>query len=298
MMIALLALALTLTPADQDALSAARDLYASAAYEDALAALNRVPEASRTPDDARTVSQYRAFCLLALGRTVEAERAIEALITRDPMYRPPAGEMSPRVRTAFADVRRRVMPTIIQQTYAQAKSAYDRKEFEIAAAGFGRVLEVMSDPELAALYGQSPLSDLRTLAGGFRDLAVTAAAPPPLPVTAAPAAAPPAPAPAPAVVRAPRIYSAADPEVSAPQVIRQDLPNFVGHVLLAKQGAIEVTIDEAGAVEEVRMRQSVSGPYDSQAVKAAASWRYVPAMVDGKPVKYRKVVQVTVKPKS
>src|SRR5262245_5304621 len=299
-MIALLALALTLTPADQDALSAARDLYASAAYEDALAALNRVPEASRTPDEARTASQYRAFCLLALGRTVEAERAIEALITRDPLYRPPAGEMSPRVRTAFADVRRRVMPTIIQQTYAQAKSAYDRKEFEIAAAGFGRVLDVMSDPELAALYGQPPLSDLRTLAGGFRDLAVTASAPPPLPVAAPPVAAAPAPAAAPAIVRAPvaRIYTASDPEVSAPQVIRQDLPNFVGHVMLAKQGAIEVTIDETGAVEEVRMRQSVSGPYDSQAVKAAASWRYVPAMVDGKPVKYRKVVQVTVKPKS
>lgn len=295
-MIAALALALTLTTADQDALNAARDLYASAAYEDALAVLNRVPEASRPPDEARTLSQYRAFCLLALGRTAEAERAIETLIKRDPTYQPPASEMSPRVRTAFTEVRRRVMPTIIQQTYAQAKSAYDRKEFEMAAAGFGRVLEVMADPELAALYGQPPLSDLRTLAGGFRDLAVTAATPPPLPAAAA---APVVPAPAaPPVVVPPRVYTSADPEVSAPQVIRQDLPNFIGQVLMAKQGAIEVTIDETGSVEEVRMRQSVSPPYDAQAVKAALNWRYVPAMVQGKPVKYRKVVQVTVKPKS
>ena len=83
-MIAVLALALTLTTADQDALNAARDLYASAAYEDALAVLNRMPEATtRTPDEARTLSQYRAFCLLALGRTAEAERAIETMITRD-----------------------------------------------------------------------------------------------------------------------------------------------------------------------------------------------------------------------
>src|SRR6476619_1436326 len=183
-MITAFALALSLFAADgdQDALNAARDLYASAAYEDALAVLNRVSDASRPPDEARAVSQYRAFCLLALGRTAEAERAIETMITRDPTYQPPAGDMSPRVRSAFGEVRRRIMPGIIQQTYAQAKSAYDRKEFDIAAAGFGHVLEVMKDPELAALFGQPPLADLRTLAGGFRDLAVSAATPPPLPV--------------------------------------------------------------------------------------------------------------------
>src|SRR5262245_62714111 len=107
-MIAALALALTLTAADQEALNAARDLYASAAYEDALAVLNRMPDTTRTPDEARTLSQYRAFCLLALGRNAEAERAIENLIQVDPTYQPPAGDMSPRVRTAFTDVRRRV----------------------------------------------------------------------------------------------------------------------------------------------------------------------------------------------
>src|SRR5262245_13652229 len=204
-MLAAFAFALTLLAAEQDQLSAARDLYASAAYEDALAVLNRVSETSRPPEEARALSQYRVFCLLALNRTTEAERAIEAMVTRDPTYLPPASEMSPRVRTTFLDVRRRVMPKIIQQSYAQAKGAYDRKEFEIAAAGFGRVLEVMSDPDLAALYGQPPLADLRTLAGGFRDLAVTAATPPPLPVAPPPAAA--APAAAPIVVQPPRIYT-------------------------------------------------------------------------------------------
>ena len=295
-MIAVLALALTLTTADQDALNAARDLYASAAYEDALAVLNRMPEATtRTPDEARTLSQYRAFCLLALGRTAEAERAIETLITRDPTYQPPASEMSPRVRTAFIEVRRRVLPSIIQQTYAHAKSAFDRKEFEIAAAGFGRVLEVMSDPELAALYGQPPLSDLRTLAGGFRDLAVTAATPPPLPVAPPPVAAPPV---VPSVPKPPRVYTSADPGVTPPLVLRQELPGFNGQMLMAKPGAIEVLIDETGAVEFVKMRQSVTPPYDALAVKAAQMWRYMPATVEGRPVKFRKLVQITVKPKS
>ena len=295
-MIAMLALALTFAAADQESINAARDLYASAAYEDALAVLNRVPDASRPPDEARAVSQYRAFCLLALGRTAEAERAIETMITRDPTYQPPAGDMSPRVRSAFGDVRRRIMPGIVQQTYARAKSAYDRKEFEIAAAGFGHVLEVMSDPELAALFGQPPLADLRTLAGGFRDLSVSAATPPPLPVV--PPAAPVAAAVAPTVVQPPRIYTSNDTGVVAPQVIRQELPGFSGTMLTAKQGAIEVTIDETGAVVMARMRQSVAPQYDAQAIKAAQAWKYSPATVDGKPVKYRKLVQVTIKPKS
>jgi TonB family protein len=293
-MIAALALGLTLAAGDQNALNTARDLYASAAYEDALAVLNRVPEASSPPDEARTLSQYRAFCLIALGRTAEADRAIETMITRDPTYQPPANEMSPRVRTAFIEVRRRIMPAIIQQTYAQAKTAFDRKEYEAAAAGFGRVLEVMNDPDLASVYRQPPLSDLRTLAGGFRDLAVTAATPPPPPVIVAAPVAPPS---APRVPDPPRVYAAGDPGVVPPQALRQELPPYPGQLPMVKQGSIEVVIDETGTVESARMRQSVTVPYDALALKAVSSWRYVPATLEGRPVKFRKVVQITVNPK-
>src|SRR5262245_26683923 len=121
--------------AAQDSIAAARDLYASAAYEDALAILNRLPESGRPVDEARTIEQYRAFCLLALGRTAEADRAIETVVAAEPMYRP-STDLSPRVRAAFSDVRRRVLPNIIQQKYAIAKAAYDKKSFAEAAAGF------------------------------------------------------------------------------------------------------------------------------------------------------------------
>src|SRR5262249_8147151 len=266
---------------EQDALTAARDLYASAAYEDALAALNRVPESGRSVEDTRAVSQYRAFCLLALNRTAEAERAIEALVARDPMYRP-TNDVSPRVRAAFTDVRRRVLPGIIQQTYADAKAAFDRKEFDSAAAGFTRALDVMNDPDAAQV---AALGDLRTLAGGFRDLAAKASAPPPPPP---PAPAPVASAPTPAMPAAPRIYSPTDPNVVPPQIIKQDLPPFPGQLVMTRTGAIEVTIDENGAVESALIRQSVGSQYDNIALKAAHDWRYVPASIDGRPVKYRK----------
>ena len=59
-MLTAFALALTLlaVDGDQDALNAARDLYASAAYEDALAVLNRVSENSRPPDECRSRARH------------------------------------------------------------------------------------------------------------------------------------------------------------------------------------------------------------------------------------------------
>ena len=92
----------TVAAADQDALAAARDLYAAAAYEDALAALDRLHPADRPVIEARSIEQYRAMCLLALGRGVEAERAIRAVIERDPSG--PAGR---RVATREDGVQRR-----------------------------------------------------------------------------------------------------------------------------------------------------------------------------------------------
>ena len=295
-----------------DDLSAARELYASAAYEEALAALNRVRAAGAPASDAFAVEQYRAFCLLALGRGAEAQSSIEALVVADPLYQP-SSEVSPRVRTAFSEVRRRLLPSIIPQQYAKAKAAFDRKDYVAAAAGFGQVLKVMADPEVVQLAGQPPLSDLRTLATGFQELSTKAIPPPPLPVaprpvvptataTTVPAAPPLTPAPLPplpaaaAVVPPPaRIYSSYDARVLMPAVIRQDLPPFTGRLSDAATGALEIVINERGQVESATIRESVSLAYDRLAVDAARSWRYKPAMLDGVPVKFRKLISIAVK---
>jgi len=290
---ALLVMTAPVAAADQDTIAAARDLYASAAYEDALALLNKLPASGRPADETNAIEQVRAFCLLALGRTAEAEHAIEMVVAAEPSYRP-ANDLSPRVRNAFTEVRRRVLPSIIQQKYAQAKAAFDRKEFTSAATGFGQVLESMADPDVATVVGQPPLSDLRMLAVGFKDLAMTAAAPAPAPTPAPP---PPAPVEAtPVVAKTPRVYSNADAEVSPPVPLRQELPSFPGQVTIPRQGMIEVVIDETGVVESALMRITVSNVYDQLALAAARSWRYRPATINGIPVKYRKAVQVTIRP--
>jgi len=66
----------------QDRLTAAKDLYASAAYEDALSALSSMDADSTAPDISRQANEYRAFCLYALGRTTEAESVAEAMTRR------------------------------------------------------------------------------------------------------------------------------------------------------------------------------------------------------------------------
>ena len=281
----------------QDSVSTARDLYAAAAYEDALAVLNRLRTRDRSGDENRTIEQYRAFCLLALGRGQEAERAIEGIVAAEPLYFPSPADVSPRVRAAFTDVRRRMLPAIVQQKYTQAKAAYDQKDFKAAQAGFKQVLDVLADPDLGTAANQSPLSDLRTLTAGFFDLSVAAAAPPPLPSVPPPLPPPPQPEPAPAPVSAPpKIYSAADTAIVGPVAIKQLLPMYPRDNFPMNRGVLEVVIDEHGDVEFATMRAPVKPTYDGIAVAAAKGWRYAPATLNGVPVKYRKLIQINLDP--
>ena len=272
-------------------LAAARDLYASAAYDDALAMLNRLRSSDHPPSQLRAIEQYRAFCLLALGRAADAEQAIEAVVTAEPSYNPSDSDASPRVRSAFTTVRRRMLPVIIQQQYGQAKAAFDRKEFAAAADGFGQVLAALEDQDVAAEAKQPPLSDLRMLVLGFAELSARAATPPPPPPPVQVAAPPPSPP-------APRIYTAADSNVVPPGTISQVLPSFPGQAVVPRAGMLDVVIDEAGTVESAVMRTSVTSTYDALVVAATNSWRFKPATVNGTPVKFRKIVQISIRTSS
>jgi tetratricopeptide (TPR) repeat protein len=295
---ALIAMLLLSAPAlaGQEAdLAAARELYASAAYDDALIVLNRLRSSSLPAAQSRAVEQYRAFCLLALGRAADAEQAIEAVVAAEPSFQPTEGDVSPRVRSAFTDVRRRMLPAIVQQKYGLAKAAFDRKEFAAAAIAFSQVLVALADPAVATEASQPPLSDLRMLAVGFEELSAKAAAPPPPPPAPTPT---PTPAPPPVVqpaVSEPAIYESDDRRVVPPIPVKQVLPPFPGAVGLARAGTLEIVINEAGLVQSAVMTESVTGHYDRLAIHATKSWRYRPATVNGVAVKFRKIVQINVK---
>jgi hypothetical protein len=274
---------------DRD-LNAARELYASAAYDDALAVLNRLRSSDHPASQARAIEQYRAFCLLALGRATDAEQAIEAVVVAEPTFQPGESDASPRIRSAFTSVRRRMLPSIIQQKYAQAKTAFDRKEFAAAAEGFTQVLAALADPDVAVEARQSPLADLRTLAGGFQELAAKASAPPPV-LAVAPVAAPLPPA----APMTPRIYTGGESGIVPPAIVNQALPPFPGQVIIPRNGRLDLVIDEFGAVESAAMSTSVTPAYDQMVIAATKNWRYRPATQNGVPVKFRKTVQITIK---
>ena len=280
----------------QAPLDVARDLYATADYEKALTLLDDLISREMGPKR-QEAELYRALCFLALGKRDDADRAVETIVQRDPLYRAP-DDIAPRMRTAFGDAKKRLLPTIIQQHYNAAKAAFDAKDFGTAGEGFQRVLDAINDPDMKHAASQSPLVDLKTLASGFRDLSVQATPAPP-PVAAILATPPPvqqvqAQSQA---VSASRIYSSLDSGVIPPVVIMQEFPKYPGRVPQGGiLGAVDIVIDQTGSVESASMQTPVLSGYDNMVVQAARAWRYQPARVNGQPVKFRKSIRITVVP--
>lgn len=275
----------------KDPLASARDLYASARYDEALAVLNDLEpaEASSPVAERKSIEQYRSLCLLALGRGTEAEAAIAAVINADPTYQPSEAEASPRVRSAFSDVRQKLLPDIVSAHYQAAKATFDKKDYKDAVDQFHQVIALLDDPDM-----QGRLPDIRTLATGFLDLAVTAATPPPAPKPKPAVAPPPAP-----VVPKPdpnRIYSIEDHDVTVPVAIRQDVPTLPTQLarMARDRGVLELVIDERGRVTSIAMREAIEPHYDADLLTAARNWKYEPALVNGQPVKFRKLIQINV----
>jgi tetratricopeptide (TPR) repeat protein len=285
-------LAASTQSAAQETLATARQLYASADYRSALTMLNTLLGASPSPQDRQSIELYRTFCLVAMGSTDEANKAIEAMVSRDPLYRPNMDDVPPRLRTVFSDARKRLLPALIQERYIIAKTAFDRSDYKTAAEGFTQVLIALSDPDIGPAAKQPPLADLRVLASGFSDLTVRALTPPPVQVVPLAVQAPPPSAAVPP--RAPIIYSQEDKNVSPAVAIRQELPPFPGRVTFDRTGVVEVIIDLSGAVESAAVIEPVEALYNRLLLAAAKTWIYRPARLDGAPVKYRKRIQVTI----
>lgn len=275
----------------QDTLARAKDLYVTAAYDEALVLLGRLHQGAAA-EDATEIAGYQVFCLLALGRTEDANRAIEALVKSDPLYRPSEATASPRTRAAFDDVRKGLLPRIVQEMYDKGKASYDNKDPQAAVAQFDRVLEILNEP---GLIDQPGMADLRRLASGFRDLSHSAAE-----VAAAAAATPrkpdpPAPPPPP-----PPTYSATDTAVVPPAAVTRPIPPWRPWSAIDARrehiGIIELVVDEKGDVASVAIVKSIQPEYDAILLKAAPAWKFKPASKDGVAVRYRTSMEIKLRP--
>jgi TonB family protein len=263
----------------QDDLQRAKDLYAQAAYEEALAVLAAVPAAERVPQ----VSQYRVFCLIALGQGQAAQEAIEDLLESDPSYQPDPAETSPRVLEAFVAARERALPGIAKQMYADAKAALERKDRDAAVTGFERLLQAIDGaPDLKATF-----EDLRVLADGF--LTLSRALPAPLPAPAPPIT--PSDTGDEANPPAPLVASS-----TRPVVVKQEMPPWVAWDAVSRRqefsGLLRVRVGADGRVQSATMVQPVHPTYDRLLLRAAESWVYKPATESGVAVPADVVVQI------
>jgi TonB family protein len=288
-----LLLALMLTPAqtqvqtpDRDAtagLAVARQLYASASYEEALERLNRVNAPGLLADQ---VDTYRALCLLALGRSRESEQVIERVLTRNPRYTLDERDVSPRLVIVFRAVRARLLPVTARNLYTVARASYDAKQFDTAARQFREVLDLLD----AGPISDGGTGDLRVLAEGFlkqAEDAKSAAVPPVEPAVGVGN---------PGDVRATGvIYSMADRDVIAPVEISRPVPIMdapPGQQAGTYQGLVEIVIGETGRVEQVAIRKSINPAFDAEVLASTGYWRFQPATKNGKPVKFRRSYEV------
>jgi len=294
--------------AQDDPLRTARDLYASAAYEEALAELARVESSPETPATMRDKDAYRVFCLVALGRAVEAQERAESLVRSNPLLSVDQfPDASPRIATIFTAVQRRVLPPLVKEAYRTARA----RALENASDAHSRLLDVRKLLAMAERVGafDETLADIRMLVDGFLELASAGEPPNRPPATTAAtmpsdAASPPAAtapsdaAPPPAAV----VPAAADTGITAPIAVYQPQPNVPPVLLdlvrrLNRPAAINVVINERGAVDDVIVTQSVTAAYDALIVAAARTWRYKPAMKGGVPVRFVSPVVINVSAK-
>ena len=271
--------------AAQNDLGEAKAKYEEAAYEDALTTLTKA-SVSTTADRVQ-LEQYRALCLIALGRIPEAERAVVALVDADPTYVLPSSVASPRVLAMVAEIRRKELPGVARRVLDSGRAAYEAKDIPRAQRQFDLLLKLLDDP---VMEGRPEREDLRAVARGFSTLLVAAPAPrPPAAETerpAAPPAAPPAPAAASTFVPA--------------AVIQETLPIWTPpNPSVARNeytGAVKVRIGTDGRVKAATMDRPTHPAYDTALLNTARSWLYKPAMQNGTPIESERVIAVRLRP--
>jgi TonB family protein len=262
--------------AAQEPLTKAKALYDAASYEEALAVLDSVhiPEAE----------QYKALCMLALGRAQDARGAVEQLVSSAPTFEPAAEDVPPRFVTLVAEAKKKLVPGIARRTLTEGREQFKSGNREHALKAFDLVVTLTST---AGFKDTTDAEDLRTLASGFIEL-VRAAEAKLEPKAPAPAPDPPKVAEAPVPIQGPPA------EVNQPVVVKQTIPPVPSGIsgIGNPTASVKVEIGADGKVINASIQQSSHPVYDRLVLQAAREWLYLPAMLNGRAVASEKIVTI------
>jgi hypothetical protein len=93
-----------------------------------------------------------------------------------------------------------------------------------------------------------------------------------------------------------RIYSKADREVTLPLNVYPRLPPEPPGVNPATRTILELTITTDGLVERVKMLTAPRNIHEFMLLSAAKAWRFEPATIGGRPVRFRHTMALTAMP--
>ena len=265
----------------QDQLRTVEKLYAATAYEDALTVLDEFERL--VGEETIESAEYRILILFALGDLERAQLAIQKMVMKFPRYRPSLLRFPPRRQAEFEAIRRRELPSIIQSKYADAKASFDAQDYDGAIVRFELLLNLMKDLEQAG--------DERTFASDFLDLAQRFAAASTAKTVEPRGGLPdnrgPVPLPSP-------IYDAFSKGIVPPVSLKPILPPTLRDPssVVPSSGVFEILIDEIGHVASISVRRSIHSQYDALVIQESVNWRFKPATLDGRPVKFRKLMEI------
>jgi tetratricopeptide (TPR) repeat protein len=295
-----------------DRLAEALRLYDDATYTRALEVLDQLTVSEPSP----RVHQYRALCLIALGRPDAAERAMADIVAADPFFALEAEAASPRIAAQFASVRRRLLPPLIRRGFADATAQYREGATARARQRFDDVLRLLDDP---ALQADQSLADLALVAGAFVELTKAQTPPPSIavisrPIVVAPAlpviAAPADPAPAPPAASSSAVVASApgpmrvtasapaafEPAVAMVRPLPRWTPPDPRTATRAYSGAIALEVDVNGRVVAAASKKTIHPAYDPVVLAAARQWVFQPARQNGRPIKSEITVEIELLP--
>jgi hypothetical protein len=279
------------THASQADLTNVRSLYASASYDEALTELDKLDADSWSEQ----VDEYRALCLIAIGREREAEQALEHLVRLSPLHSMTSDRMSPRVIALFETVRARTIPAVARELYAKARSSYEGGRFDAAVSQFLKVAELLSDPAL--VEKNLNLAEMKELSEGFVEPAKSKLKAPEPPPVHQPVETPMVPA----ATRAsepsgPQLFTVEDRDVVPPVALSRTMPRWTPGFNpggpRSLRGMLDIVTDSNGDVESVKLVNPLSPLYDRLLLAAAKEWKFTPARRNGEPVRYSWVLEV------
>jgi hypothetical protein len=184
---------------------------------------------------------------------------------------PPIGELA-RLGPALAQRSSlREVPQKVQREYRRARALFDEKDYAKAADGFLQVVRLLDDGELTAAA-----AELRSMASDYAALSRATLS---------------------AMTRGP-VYTSGDEGVTEPVALRLYLPDPAPGTPPSRLGVLSLVVDGEGAVESVRLQSPSNRYHDRFWVSAAKTWRFRPALKDGRPVKFLKRIMITEPPLS